>query len=132
MPREGHLEAAINVMAYLKLHHNARLVLDPTYPTIDHTSFMKCNWKEFYGDAKEAIPPNAPELQGMKVDLRTYVDSDHAGDNKTRRSRTGYLIFLNMVLVHWVSKKQPTIETSVFGAEFVALKNGMEALRGLR
>ena len=132
MPREGHLEAAINVMAYLKLHHNARLVLDPTYPTIDHTSFMKCNWKEFYGDAKEAIPPNAPAPLGMEVDLRMYVDSDHAGDHKTRRSRTGYLIFLNMALVNWVSKKQPTIETSVFGAEFVALKNGMEALRGLR
>ncbi len=29
-------------------------------------------------------------------------------------------------------KKQATIETSVFGAEFVAMKNGMEALQGLR
>ena len=28
---------------------------------------MKCNWKEFYGDAKEAIPPNAPEPLGMEV-----------------------------------------------------------------
>jgi hypothetical protein len=32
----------------------------------------------------------------------------------------------------WLSKKQTTIETSVFGAEFVAMKQGMEALRGLR
>ena len=32
----------------------------------------------------------------------------------------------------WKSKKQPTIETSVFGAEFVAMKHGMETLRGLR
>ena len=30
------------------------------------------------------------------------------------------------------SKKQVMIETSVFGAEFVAMKQGMEALRGLR
>jgi hypothetical protein len=29
-------------------------------------------------------------------------------------------------------KKQPTIETSVFGAEFVAMKHGIEKLRGLR
>jgi hypothetical protein len=28
----------------------------------------------------------------------------------------------------WHSKKQATIETSVFGAEFVAMKQGMEAL----
>jgi hypothetical protein len=32
----------------------------------------------------------------------------------------------------WYSKKQATIETSVFGAEFVAMKHGMETLRGLR
>jgi hypothetical protein len=38
----------------------------------------------------------------------------------------------NMALIDWVSKKQPTIETSVFGAEFVAMKHGMEKLLGLR
>ena len=32
----------------------------------------------------------------------------------------------------WKSKKQPTIETSVFGTEFVPLKHGMETLQGLR
>ena len=32
----------------------------------------------------------------------------------------------------WKSKKQPTIETSVFGAEFMAMKCGMETLHGLR
>ena len=31
-----------------------------------------------------------------------------------------------------MSKKQATIETLVFGAEFVAMKLGMESLRGLR
>ena len=61
-----------------------------------------------------------------------FVDSDHAGDKKTRRSRTGFLIFCNMALIDWVSKKQPTVESSVFGAEFVAMKHGIEKLRGLR
>ena len=61
-----------------------------------------------------------------------WVDSDHAGDKSTRRSRTGYLILLNMALVAWLSKKQSTVEGSVFGAEFVAMKSGVEALRGLR
>jgi hypothetical protein len=32
----------------------------------------------------------------------------------------------------WLSKQQATIETSVFGAEFVAMKHGIETLRGLR
>jgi hypothetical protein len=60
------------------------------------------------------------------------VDSDHAGDKAIRRSRTGYMIFVQMALIAWLSKKQPTIESSVFGAEFVAMKQGMEHLRGLR
>jgi hypothetical protein len=36
-----------------------------------------------------------------------------------------------MALIDWVSKNQATIETSVFGAEFVAMKHGIEKLRGL-
>jgi hypothetical protein len=37
-----------------------------------------------------------------------------------------------MALIIWLSKKQPTIETSVFGAEFVAMKHSIDTLRGLR
>ena len=29
----------------------------------------------------EAIPPNASDPRGKSVDLRMWVDSDHAGDN---------------------------------------------------
>jgi hypothetical protein len=39
---------------------------------------------------------------------------------------------MNSALLAWLSKKQPTIETSVYGAEFVALKTGLEAVRGIR
>ena len=61
-----------------------------------------------------------------------FVDSDHAGDKLTRRSRTGFMIFMNMALINFVSKKQSTVETAVFGAEFVAMKHGVETLRGIR
>ena len=86
-----------------------------------------------YGDeVKEAIPPNAPAPRGKDVDLRMHVDSDHAGDKAVRRrSRTGYLIYLNTARIAWFSKKQPTIETSIVGAKFVAMKQGMEALHGI-
>ena len=42
------------------------------------------------------------------------------------------MIFCNTAMIEWVSKKQATIESSVFGAEFVAMKFGIEKLRGLR
>ena len=64
--------------------------------------------------------------------MKAYVDGDHAGDTVTRRSRTGFLVFLNSALVHWMSKKQASIETSSFGAEFTAMKQCTEYVRGLR
>ena len=131
-PREGHLEAAIHLMGYLRLKHNTRLVFDPTYPDINLDSFPTYDWTEFYGDVTEAIPTDMPKPLGKEVDLRMMVDSDHAGDKLTRRSRTGFLIYCNMALIVWLSKRQPTIETSVFGAEFFAMKHGIETLRGLR
>ena len=75
---------------------------------------------------------NAPKPLGKPVVLRLCVDSDHAGDKLIRRSRTGYQVFMNSAMVMWQSKRQATIETSVFGAEFVAMKHGIEATRGLR
>jgi hypothetical protein len=39
---------------------------------------------------------------------------------------------VNSAPVIWLSKKQATIKTSVFGSEFVAMKHGVETLRGLR
>ena len=132
LPRECHLEALLHLFAHLGDKHNARLALDPTYPEINLKDFIECDWKSYYGNVEEAIPPNAPTPRGKDVDLRMYVDSDHAGEKKTRRSRTGFFIFLNSALITSLSKRQPTIETSVFGAEFVALKNGIETLRGLR
>jgi hypothetical protein len=48
------------------------------------------------GDAKEAITPNAPVTRGKAIDLHLFVDSDHAGEHFTRRSRTGFVIYLNL------------------------------------
>ena len=132
MPRKGYLDNVFHIFAYLKIKHNSRMVFDPSYPDIDMNDFKECDWKDFYKTAKEAIPGNAPEPRGKDIDLRVFVDSDHAGDTVTRRSRTGFFIFMNMSLVSWYSKKQSTIETSVFGAEFVAMKVAMETVRGLR
>ena len=64
--------------------------------------------------------------------MRIFVDSDHAGDKLNIQYRTGYIIVLNNAPIDWFSKKQATIETSVFGAEFVAMNIGMEKLWGLR
>jgi hypothetical protein len=129
---EIHLEAVYRVFAYLGLHHNERVVFDHTYPTVDMGTFIKTDWKSMFGDVKEIIPSDDPVTCGNEVDLRLFVDSDHAGEQFTRRSRTGFVIYLNMASIVCFSKRQPPVESSVFGAEFVAMKNGIETCRGLR
>jgi hypothetical protein len=132
MPREGHLDNVYHLFAYLSLHHNARVVFDPTYPDVDMRAFIKTYWKPMYGDVKEAIPPNAPATRGKEIYIRLFVDSDHAGEHFTRRSRTGFVIYLNMAPIVWFSKIQPIVESSVFGAVFFAMNNGIETTQGLR
>jgi hypothetical protein len=114
LPREGHLEAVFHVFAYLGIHHNARVVFDPTFPAVEMGTFIKTDWKSMYGDVKEMTPSDAPVPHGKEVDLRLFVDSDHAGEQFTRRSRTGFIIYLNMEPIVWFSKRQPTVESSFF------------------
>jgi hypothetical protein len=90
------------------------------------------DWKNICGDIKEPIPPNPPPPRGKTLITRLFVDLDHAGDVLTRRSRTGFVIYFNGAPAVWYSKRQRTVDTSVFGAEFVARKVGFVACRGLR
>jgi hypothetical protein len=131
-PREGNLEDVFHVFENLGIHHNARFVFDPTYPAVDMGTLIKTDWKSMYVDVKEIIPSDDPVTRGKEVDLCLFVDSDHAGEKFTRLSRTGFVIYLNMTPIVWFSKRQPTAESSVFGAEFVAMKNCIETCRGLR
>ena len=73
-----------------------------------------------------------PTPIGQTMTMRVYVDSNHAGDVLTRRSRTGFVVFLNQAPIYWKSKKQTSCETSTFGSEFVAMKQATEYIRGRR
>jgi hypothetical protein len=59
-PQRGQLDTVFHMFAYLEKKHYSRLIFDPTYPKINMDEFKECNWKEYYGDVKEAVPPNAP------------------------------------------------------------------------
>ena len=87
-PREGHMDAALHVMGYLKQKHNSRLIFDPTYPDINVSSFPTYDWTKFYGDVQEAFPHDMPEPLGKDLDICMFCNSDHAGEKRTKRSRT--------------------------------------------
>ena len=42
------------------------------------------------------------------------------GDQVTRRSRTGIIIYVNKAPIIWYSKRQNTVETITYGSEMVA------------
>ena len=132
MPREGHMQQVLHIFAYLKIHHSARLVFDPSYPEIDHESFGKRDWSSMYGTEKEPVPGNAPKSLGCEFIIRAYMDASFVECKLTRRSRTGFVVFLNRAPVFYFSKKQRSCETSTFGSEFVAMKQCCEYIRGLR
>ena len=66
------------------------------------------------------------------MNIRTYVDEDHAGNLATWRSHTGILIYLNNSLIIWFSKWQNIVEYSSFGSKFLASIIDMELLISLR
>lgn len=132
-PREGHLQQLYQTFSFLKAKHNGVMVFDSTEPSIDRNLFVKEDWSAAaYGECTEELPSNMPESRGSEMVMRAFVDSDHAGDTATRRSRTGFIIFLNNSPICWFSKRQTSVETSSFGSEFVAMKLCCEYVRGLR
>merc|ERR1712115_194982 len=73
-----------------------------------------------------------PEPLGSDVIMRVFVDADYAGDNANKRSRTGFVIFLNEAPIAWYSKKQSQIKNSVFGSKFIAMRTALETTQGIR
>ena len=103
------------------------MVFDLNDVDLDRALFPRKDWyysiyTQDYTKLVEELPPNMPKPRGNGMTMRVYVDSDHAGDKVTRRSGTGFIIFLNAAPIYCSSKKQTSCETSSLGSEFCAMK----------
>ena len=135
LPREGNLGQLYNIFAHIKKYYNTEMVFDPTVPEINELDFEQKDWtaSEFgHIKVQEDKPFNMPEARGMGFTMRTKVEADHSGESITMISRTGYLVYLNISLVYWLSKKHISVESSPFGSEFCAMKLCCEYIHGLR
>ena len=77
----------------------------PPTPTINYDDFPHHDWTTHYGNAKEPLPPNALKARGKVFEMVGYVDADLAGENLTKRLKTGFIIYLNQALIYWYSKR---------------------------
>ena len=93
VPRIGHLQQLLHMIAYLKKVPKLTLAFDLRHPEIDEQRFDVHNWHNFYRDAKEEIPHDLPPPRRHEVSMHCFVDASHASDLSNRRSQTGILYF---------------------------------------
>ena len=136
LSKVGYLNQAYHVFGYLRKYHNTELAFDPSDPMVDESAFERRDWvsSEFGNllEERKELLPNMPQLRGAGFVTRAKVDTDHAADAITRRSRTGFIVCANYTPMFWCSKKQNSVESSSFGSEFMEMKVCCECLRGHR
>jgi hypothetical protein len=105
-PTEEHLKAAKNVLRYLQGSKDYGLVYNP-------------NHSEQY--SQEA---NFDCVQ--RQSLMLYADADFAGEIETRKSTSGYIMFLFGCPIFWKSGLQTMVATSTTEAEFIAAASAVQ------
>lgn len=86
------------------------------------------DWKHIYGDIQKEIPNNMPKAKGRKVTLTMFADANLYHDQITRCSMTGLSMMLIKTPIAWFSKKQLSVESAIYGSEFVAARIGTDKL----
>jgi hypothetical protein len=69
---------------------------------------------------------------GNPIQMNMFCNASHASDLVTRRSTTGFLIYLCGTPVVWYSKRHNKVESSTFCSEFIALRIATDKVEDLR
>jgi hypothetical protein len=88
-------------------------------PRAHHLAMVKCILRYVRGTASFGLQIH----RSASLDIIGYSDADWAGCPDTRRSTSGYAVFLGDSLVSWSSKRQPTVSRSSAEAEYRAVAN---------
>ncbi|XP_014660296.1 uncharacterized protein LOC106804189 [Setaria italica] len=92
-------------------------------PRDAHWNLIKQVLLYLRGTMRGTITDNIRVSASSSCDLTVYSDIDWAGCPDTRRSTSGYCIFLGNTLVSWSSKRQTTVSRSSAEAEYRAVAN---------
>jgi len=133
-PRVGHLDGIMRVFGYLQTYPDKTLAIDPSTPRFVH-KFDKTTRREMqseYPEAVEELSINAPTPCFQPFPTTCFVDASHGGDQGSRRSISGILLFVGSTVVLGKSKMQPAVQSSTFTAEFMAMRTATELIMGLR
>lgn len=98
-----------------------------TAPTDVHFHLIKRILRYVQGTLKHGI-----SFTSGPWHLTAYSNADWAGDISTRRSTTGFVVFLGHNPVSWQSKKHSSVSRSSTEAEYQALANNVADLFWIR
>ena len=90
-------------------------------PRDSHVQLLKCILPYLRGTTHLGLQFH----RSASTELVTYSDTDWAGCPDTRRSTSGYCVFLGGNLVSWSSKRQHTISRSSAEAEYRAVAHAV-------
>ncbi len=132
-PRTGTMDRVKRIFGYLYKLKDGAIRYRTDLPDMSLYPFNDYAWKKtVYGNVTEVLPSDEPEPLGKPVVLRTYVDANLMHDMVTGRAVTGILHMINNTTIDWYTKRQATVETATFGAEFVACRIAVDQIMDLR
>lgn len=88
-PRVGHLHQVKHMFRCIETSPRRRIYVDPDYTNTSEGSFNKCDWEDFYRDAKEDMPLYMPESLRRDMETHVLVDAIHAAEKMSRRHQNG-------------------------------------------
>ena len=97
-------------------------------PRDSHLSTVKRILRYLRGTSHHSLLLRPSSLSELVV----YTDADWAGCPDTRKSTSGYAVFLGGNLISWSSKRQTTVSRSSAEAEYRAVANGVAETAWLR
>jgi hypothetical protein len=119
-PRKGHLERLVKIFGYLNYYKSCSIKFRTESPDYSRFKEETFDWSYIYGDVHEELPSDMPEPKGKPVVISVFHDANLYHCHVTGRAVTGILVMLNKTPIHWVSKRQATVETATYGSEFVS------------
>lgn len=90
-------------------------------PTTDHEALVKRILRYIRGTPTLGLHLH----RSAALDLVAYSDADWAGCPDTRRSTSGFCVFLGDCLISWSSKRQTTVSRSSTEAEYRGVANAV-------
>ena len=126
-PREGHLRRAIKIFGYLKKYPKKGFYVDPRDPILNiQYEDLIPDFGNQYADFVEDKDPKLPTPIMKELPITIFVDSNHGHDKVTGKSISGIIVFVGRTPILYQAKRQSSVQTSTFGAEFIALKKAVE------